>query len=420
MQMNDRMKNHQSRSKYLQSFIVLSLLAGSVSLAGCSSTPVSGQEQSLPSVKVFKVADAGAAGVMANGKVAADQEIQVVSKLSGKVASVAVEEGAKVKKGQVLVQLEADDYIQQVYQAQAGIAGAQARLNDLKAGARSQQIDQLKSTLEQAKAGYDTAQKAYNRIKSLFDAGAVSQSDLEKVQLDLEKGRTSYEAAKAALDLAVAGATSNSIAASASEVTRLKSSLDMAQTTLSNTVIKSPIDGIVSRRSIDPGEMATPAAPLMTIVNMDTVKVEASVSQDQINQVKQGSTVKVQVDGLPNQTFTGTVEFISPVSDANSSTFPVKVAVKNPDGLLRAGMIAQVYFTDQSISRIELPASTLVKKDNKTYVYKVDGDIVHQVEVTTESKNSDWVYVQTGVQAKDQIVLNPSDKLSDGSRIQVE
>ena len=357
---------------------------------------------------------------MANGKIAAAQEIQVVSKLAGKVSSVAVEEGTKVKKGQVLVQLEADDYIQQVNQAQAGIAGAQARLNDLKSGARPQQLDQLRSTVDQAKAGYDTAQKAYNRIKSLYDAGAVSQSDLEKVQLDLDKGRTSYEAAKSALELAAAGATSNSIAASASEVTRLQTSLDMARTTLSNTVIKSPIDGVVSRRSNDPGEMASPAAPLLTIVNMDTVKVEASVSQDQINQVKQGSTVNVQVDGLPNQTFTGTVEFISPVSDANSSTFPVKVAVKNTEGLLRAGMIAQVYFSDQPVSRIELPVSALMKKENKTFIYKVEGDTVHQVEVTTESKNSDWVYVQSGVQAKDQIVLNSSDKLSDGSRVQVE
>lgn len=414
-----QIKNRKTH-KFLQSFVVFALLASSVSLAGCSTDSASGQEQSLPAVQVFKVAEASAAGVMANGKITAAQEIQVVSKLSGKVSSVAVEEGTRVKKGQVLVQLEADDYIQQVNQAQAGIAGAQARLNDLKAGARSQQLDQLRSTMDQAKAGYDTALKAYNRIKSLYDAGAVSQSDLEKVQLDLEKGRTSYEAAKAALDLAAAGATSNSIAASASEVSRLKSSLDMAQTTLSNTVIKSPIDGVVSRRSIDPGEMATPATPLLTIVNMDTVKVEASVSQDQINQVKQGSKVNLQIDGLPNKTFTGTVEFISPVSDANSSTFPVKVAVKNPEGQLRAGMIAQVYFSDKPVSRMELPASALIKKENKTFVYKVEGGTLHQMEVTTESKNSDWVYVQSGVQAKDQVVLNPSDKLSDGSRVQVE
>ncbi|MGD8192177.1 efflux RND transporter periplasmic adaptor subunit [Brevibacillus ginsengisoli] len=413
------MKNIASH-KYIQSFVVFTLLATSVSLAGCSSDPVSGQAQSLPSVKVFKVADGGAAGVMANGKVAAAQEIQVVSKLPGKVASVSVDEGTKVKKGQVLVQLEADDYVQQVNQAQAGIAGAEARLNDLKAGARSQQIDQLKSTVDQAKAGYDTAQKAYNRIKSLYDAGAVSQSDLDKVQLDLDKGRTGYEAAKAALDLAQAGATSNSIAASASDVERMRSSLAMAQTTLGNTVIKSPIDGVVSRRSIDPGEMASPAAPLLTIVNMDTVKVEASVSQDQIDQVKQGSKVTIQVNGLPNKTFTGTVEFISPVSDPNSSTFPVKIVVQNTEGLLRAGMIAQVSFSNQPVSRLELPASALVKKDNKTFIYKVDGDTIHQVEVKTESKNADWVYVQSGVQAKDQIVLNPSDKLSDGSRVQVE
>ncbi len=408
------------RKKYLHSIIALSLLAASASITGCSSDPVSGQEQSLPSVKVFHVAEGASTGLMASGKVEASQEIQVVSKLPGKVALVKVDEGAKVKKGEALVQLEADDYIQQVKQAESGIVGAQARLNDLKAGARDQQIEQLQSTVEQAKAAYDTAQKAYNRMKSLYDSGAVSEADLEKAQLELEKGRTGYEAARAQLDLANAGATANSITASAAEVDRLKSSLQLAQTTLANTVIKAPIDGIVAHRSIDPGEMAQPGVPLLTIVNIDQVKVDASVPQDQINQVKTGATVTVKVEGLPDKTFTGTINFISPVSDANSSTFPVKVIVKNSEGLLRAGMVAQVFFSGQPVSRIELPASTLVKKNNKTYVYKVDGDTVHLVEVTTEPKNADWVYVQNGVQAKDQIVLNPSDNLRDGSRIRME
>ncbi|MFC8684569.1 efflux RND transporter periplasmic adaptor subunit [Brevibacillus porteri] len=393
------------------------MAAVSLITAGCSETSSASQtSESVPVVKTWKVTSAST-GVIANGKVAASEEIQVVSKVSGKAASVKVKEGAVVKQGDVLVTLEAADYQQQINQAQAAIAGAQAKLRDTKAGARNEQLTQLGSIVTQAEASLKVVESNYNRMKALFDAGALSQAELEKSSLELEKARTGLEQAQAQYDLAKAGPTADTVAALQAEVSRLGSNLELAKSNYDNTIIRAPITGIVAKRSVDPGEMAAAGTPLMVLVNMTDVKVEASVPENQINQVKVGSTVDVKVGSLGGKVLKGTVEFVSPISDANSSSFPVKVKVNNQDGLLRAGMVAEVMLQGQATLGTKLPTSAVLEKDSKHYVYTVSDNVVHQVEVAVENASGDWTTVTNGVKDNDQIVLNPTDKLSEGSKV---
>ncbi|MFS0556583.1 efflux RND transporter periplasmic adaptor subunit [Brevibacillus sp. 179-C9.3 HS] len=393
------------------------MAAVSLITAGCSETSSASQAgETVPVVKTWKVTSAST-GVIANGKVAASEEIQVVSKVSGKAASVNAKEGAVVKKGDVLVTLEAADYQQQINQAQAAIAGAQAKLRDTKAGARNEQLTQLASIVTQAEASLKVVESNYNRMKALFDAGALSPAELEKYSLDLEKARTGLEQAQAQYDLAKAGPTADTVAALQAEVSRLGSNLELAKSNYDNTIIRAPITGIVAKRSVDPGEMAAAGTPLMVLVNMAEVKVEASVPENQINQVKVGSTVDVKVGSLGGKVLKGTVEFVSPISDTNSSSFPVKVKVNNQEGLLRAGMVAEVMLQGQATPGTKVPTSAVLEKDNKHYVYTVDENVVHQVEVAVENASGDWTTVTNGVKDNDQIVLNPTDKLSEGSKV---
>ncbi|MFD2370033.1 efflux RND transporter periplasmic adaptor subunit [Brevibacillus sp. GCM10020057] len=392
------------------------LTAVSLITAGCSESASGTNEETLPVVKTWKVASTQA-GVIASGKIAASEEIQVVSKVSGKAATVNVNEGSVVKQGDVLVTLEASDYQQQIAQAQAAIAGAQAKLRDTKAGARNEQLQQLASTVEQAKASLKVAESTYNRMKALFDSGALSQAELEKTSLDLEKARTGLEQAQAQYNLAKAGPTSDTVAALQAEVSRLNSSLELAKSSYDNTIVRAPISGIVAKRNIDPGEMAAAGSPLLVLVKMDEVKVEASVPQEQINNVKVGSTVDVKVDSLGGKVLQGTVEFVSPISDANSSSFPIKVKMPNKDGLLRAGMVAEVMLQGQAEQGTKVPTAALQQKDNKQYIYKVDNDVVHQVEVTVSNTSGDWATVTAGVNENDQVVLNPTDKLAEGTKV---
>ncbi len=429
-------------------FHLLLLIAVLTFVSGCTESQSVGMDvESMPAVKIFHIGSALNARITVSGKVTPDQEVHVVSRIPGKVALVNAKEGMVVKKGDELVKLEADDYALQAKQAESGIAAAKAKLAEVKAGARSQEIqalegavqqtaaavEQTKAAVEQAKSAYDLAQKNYSRMKNLFDNAVVSQAEIEKAALDLEQARTSYKqvqkqleamngqltSAKANLDLAKSGPTSHAVKALEAEVSRLQYSFELAQNAVNNTSVKAPIDGIVSKRNIEPGEMAQPGVPLITLVKMDNVKIEVSVPQDQVNQVEKGATVEVRVDGFQDKVFKGTVDFVSPVSDPENSTFPVNIKVDNSEGLLRSGMVAEVSFMERPDGYIEIPASAVVKKDHKTFVYTFDDGVVRLVEVKTKENNKDWIQVVSGLQRNDQVVVNPTDALKDGSPVKV-
>lgn len=436
--------------KHLNVVLSLTVLASSMLLAsGCSSSPTSAAQSAVPEVKVITINSANAVG--ASGKLATDQTVQVVSKISGKIASISVEEGATVKKGDLLVQLDTEELIQQLDQAQAGLTASQAKLADTEAGARTQDlqaaaatVEQANATVNQAKAGVSQAQAAYelvtksfNHAKNFYDQGDVSTEELDKVTLEYEKAKAAaasalsqqqaanaqLSAAEAKLSLAKEGATANTLEQLRSDVTVKQAALNLIQIAIKNAGIVSPIDGVIVKKNVNAGEMAQAGAALLTVVNMDKVKVEVSVPEGMINAIKQGAKGTVIVPSLPGKTFEGMITFVSPVSDTNNNTFPVKLTVDNPDGTLHAGAVASVSFGEASSeSRLEVPKVALIQKDGKSLAYKLNGDTVQSVVLQTEDKNQDWVYLKgdSALKTGDKIVLNPGDKLTDGAKVHAE
>ncbi|MBP1932491.1 efflux RND transporter periplasmic adaptor subunit [Ammoniphilus resinae] len=423
------------RNSYIQKALACATVSSMIFVLGaCNSvSTANGEDTVATAVKVIKLAEASNSGLTSSGKVIADQEVNVVSKVSGKVANVTVKEGTQVQKGQELIKLESDDYVLQVKQAESGIQASQAKLADVKDGARAQEIAALESVLQaseaavvQAQTALDTTEKTNERMKALFEAGAISQAEWDNANLQLENAKAAYQQAKsqweanqAKLSLTKEGATANTIRAMQAELTRLQASKDLAENALQNTSIVSPISGVVAVRNIEPGEMAQPGVSLMTIVDLQHVLIQVSVSQEHVNQLKKGDKVQVLVKGIEKD-LEGTIDFISPLSDENSTNFPVKIRVENKDGVLRAGMLADVVFSGHTKSGIEIPTASVVKKENKNYVFKIEDNMAKLIEVQVEPKNQDWVYVKSGIESSDQIVINPTDSLADGAQVRVE
>jgi HlyD family secretion protein len=425
--------------KRLKLVMALSLLtASAVVFSGCSSGKVveAGAAQ-IPTVKVISSQGLTSQGI--SGKVAVNETVQIYSKLQGRIATINVEEGTKVKKGDVLAQLETGSIEEQVNQAQAGLEAAQAKLADTVAGARQEDVraaqsgvDQAKAAVDQTSATLDLALKAYNVAQNNYDNGDITKDELDKATSSYKAAKAGHDQAAAAvataqakLDGIRAGATSATLDQLRASVGISQASLNLAKISLQDATIVSPIDGIVVKKMANAGEVAFSTMPsgtsLLEVVSMDPAKVEASVSETLVNQLKEGATVDVQVPSLPDKKFQGTVSFISPISDANNNTFPVKLTIQNPDNTLRAGTVVNIFFAG-SQQRVELPKSTLVTKDGKTQVFKLDGDTIHSVAVQTEDKNQDWVYLKEGsaIKDSDKIVINPSDKLADGAKVHVE
>jgi HlyD family secretion protein len=411
--------------------VAITLLSSTFALmaTGCATTTASS-----PAATPVKVVKLGSATNDSNlsGKIMIDNQVKVVSKVAGKVAAVNAKEGTVVKKGDLLVQLETTDFAQKANQAQAALAASQAQLADSQAGSRPQEIDQLnsaieasKATIAQTKATVDNAQINYDRTKALFDAGAAPQKDVDAATTQLQTAKAAYDqaqaglsSAQAKLDLAKAGPRPDTVRALQAAVQGAQASLSLAQSAIQDASIYSPMDGVVTEKIINPGEMASPGVPLLTVVNMNQVMLQVSVPQDKISQVKQGASVDVLVEGM-DQKFKGVINFVSPVSDSTNNTFPVKVKIDNTSGVLKAGMIAKISLDSINSKGIEVPKSSVIEKDKKSYVYKLDGDVVHFIQVETEPKDKDWVYVKNGITTKDQIVINPTSGLSDGAKVQV-
>lgn len=427
---------------------VLVLAAADV-LPGCSTSSARPSDSTVVPVQVIKLGQP--AGAALSGKIIPDQDIKIVSKVAGKVAGVYVQEGSKVKKGDVLVQLETDDLAQQVKQAESALAAAQAKLADTQAGARVQEIQGLESAvnaaqgvygqataaLEQAKAVLDLSTSNYNRLRNMYDSNSgVTKEDLDKGTLDYQKAYAGYEQAQAAqkaaeaqvqgaqakLDQAKAGPTENTINALQAEVGRLTAGLELAKSALNNATITAPIDGIIAKKSISPGELAQPGMQVLSLVNMDQVQVELSVADNQITEVKVGMPVDVSIQNRHDKSFHGEIAFVSPVSNPNSNTFPVKVKVDNKEGLLLAGMEADVNLSAAQQSRLEVPKSAILKKDQHDYLFTAENGTAHLVEVKAEEKDQDWVYVQASdkVKANEQIIVNPTDKIAEGTKVKAE
>ncbi|OXM83461.1 efflux RND transporter periplasmic adaptor subunit [Paenibacillus rigui] len=418
-------------------------------LSGCGGTAAPKAAAAELPVKAIKIGQSSGSGL--SGKVIPDQEVKIVAKTSGKVSEMKANEGDMVKKGDVIIQLETDDLTQQVKQAEAGVIAAQAKLADTQAGARSQEIQGLESAVQQAqgaadqakasadssKASFDLAQKTYNKLRNLYDTNAsVTKEDMDKGTTEYEKAQAAYQsalalqqsaaaqvsAAKSKLDLARSGATGNTIEALQADVNRLNASLELANNALTNATIVAPMDGVIVKKSISVGEMAQPGVALVTLVKMDQVQIELSVPDTLIGSLKAGTDVDVKVSNVPDKTFPGKINFVSPVSNTNTSTFPVKVTAANPDGLLLAGMTAEVHLKDSKQGGLEIPKSAIVKKDNKTIVYIVQDQTAKAVEVSVEDKNADWAYMKDNASIKSgqQLIINPSEALTDGSKVKVE
>lgn len=318
--------------------------------------------------------------VTLSGRVAAEVEMQVIPKIAGRVKGVFADVGDRVRQGQILVKIDDAEIAAAVSQADAGLAVAEA-------GARI------------AAANLEDARRNLERMQQLYDSGAISLQQLEQAQLG-------YDSAAAGV--------------SEAQVRQAQAAVESARLQLANTVVTSPVDGLVTARYADPGSMTGPAQPLMTLVAIDNVQVEVNVPEDDINKLAPGQQVPVKVAAAGEQPFTGKITGLAPAADARSKMFPVKIAIPNSGHKLKPGMFAEVELVTEirrSVTRIPLDA--VIEKDGRKTVYVVDGEKVREHQVETGVADSKNVEIRSGLRPGDRIVVSGQEFLTDGSRVKV-
>jgi HlyD family secretion protein len=276
---------------------------------------------------------------------------------SERVAEVLVQEGDRVKRGQVLARLDTSRLLPQVAKAQADLAAQQQAANRLHRGNRPEEIEQARANVEAARADASNARSQFDRLNALSDSSAgraLSREDLDSAKAALDAANAKLTVSQKSLALELAGPRSEDLAQGDAQQQSLEAALAMVQQQLKDAELLAPLDAVVRSRTIEPGEMASPQKTAFTLAITDPKWVRAYLAETDLGSVHEGLKASVTVDAFPNHSFAGWVGFISPVAEftpksvetkelRSSLVYEVRIFVQDPANELRLGSPATAH-----------------------------------------------------------------------------
>lgn len=319
--------------------------------------------------------------VMIVGSLVGAQTVDVTPKSGGRLQAVNVRIGDTVRRGQQLAKLEDSEIQEQVRQSEASFAVSQA-------------------TIRQREADLNFAKTNLDRSRNLFTRELISQQTLDDAE-------SRFQSATAQLELAQA------------QFEQSKARLEELKINLSNTIIRSPVDGFVGKRNLDPGAWASTASPVVSVVDIHLVRMQANLVERDLRRITAGGPAAVEVDAYPGETFTGTVARVAPVLDAATRTAQMEIEVPNPGFRLKPGMYARVRIMVEQRSDVPVvPQSALVIIEGKRGVFVAAPESKASFRpVETGLQDETQIEIRNGVADGDQVVTTGAAALRDGDTI---
>jgi len=309
----------------------------------------------------------------------ADKVVDVTSKVPGRIESlqvildghdlVAVEEGLAVKKGQHLAVIDHDVYLAQAEAAKADLQAREIELAD--------------------------AEREKKRIVALYEGGSATEQNKDKTV-------TAAELAAARLNLA-------------------KANLQLAQINLRESTIVAPVDGVVTAKHIDEGNLIKAGDRIVTIAEMKTVKVVVAVAEQYGRQIIVGTPARIKIDAFGDRVFDAKVYSVYPALDEQTHTIQVEIRMDNDELLLKPGMFARVtLITERKDNVVVIPRDVVLGgKIGEPYVYVVEDGIAHKRFVDIGIRQADRYEITDGLRAQEKLVVNGMNYLTDQMKVKV-
>ena len=347
--------------------------------------------------------------VTASGSVEGSETTDVAFQVSGKVARVFVEEGQHVNKGQLLAELEPTDYRNALDAANAQRQMAEALAQKADAGLRKQEV-------EEARIDLSRWEDEYKRMRFLVERKSLPSNDFQKIEAAYNTARERYQ-------MAVEGTRLEDRHAAIAQALAAKAQASEESKRLSDTRLLAPITGNISMRRIDPGQTIAAGAPVLSIVNLNPVKVRVGVPEAEVGKVKQGAKAEVSLPSLAGRSFEGHVEIIGVSAEAASRTYTVKIVVPNPGPVLLAGMVAEARISGPATERVlTIPGEAIVRDPQgapNVYIYYADRKRVYARRIEVGTPIGGEVEVRSGLTGEEQIVVGGQQKLREGTSVQI-
>jgi len=397
-----------NKKKRRKRIIYISILVAVILLVVVGAVVASSGGTKIDPSKLAKVEKGDLAkSVVATGKVTPITKVEIKSKASGIVKKLLVDAGDRVKKGQLLAQLDKDEIQAQVEQSRAGLQAAEASMT-------SAEADYERAKVDAEGPDVPLLKRAYDRAIGMAKEGVVSASALDDAQKNYDLAVNKQNVAKAQMTVLKA-----KIAQSKATVAQDRANLAQLEEQLSYTDVLSPIDGVVLSRNVEMGDavssilvLGSSATLVMTIGDTSEVYVKGKVDESDIGKVYLGQPARIKVESFKDKTFNGKVTKISPmgVEKDNVTTFEVRVSINNPGGELKAEMTANAeIILEEHKSVLQIPEGSIIYDNQKKASVEVPDakakDGKRKVAVNIGISNGAKTELLSGLKENDQVVL---------------
>lgn len=329
----------------------------------------------------------------ATGTVRARTSTVIAAKLMGYVREVKVQTGDRVQAGQLLVTLDARDL-------DVNSRHAEAALEEVRSS-----MPEADSAVAGAKANLDLTQTTFARMQDLFNKKSISNQEFDEASGKLKAAQAAYQmsvAKRAQLD---------------AQAARVQQDVRATEVARSYAEITAPFGGVVTAKTVEPGTLAVPGTPLLTIEREGAYRLEASVEESHLSAIRVGQPVAVTLDGI-DRTLDARVSEIVPAVDAASRSYIVKIDLPNAPAL-RSGAFGRASFSMGSREALSIPAAAVTERGQLQSVLVAENGVAHTRLITAGSKNKDRIEVLSGLTAGDRVIVPVPQGLGDGAAVEV-
>lgn len=343
--------------------------------------------------------------VTANGTLAAYDQTTVSVKVPGRVRTISVDLGSVVSRGQVIAQVDPEDYRLRVQQSEASLAQARARLGLAPDGTDDRVDPEKTATVRQARAVLDEARFNRDRAARLVEQGVIAKAEFDTADAAFKIAEGRYQDAY------------EEIRNRQGVLAQRRSELALARQQLKDTAVVAPLDGIVQEKRTSVGEYLAAGAPLVNIVRMDPLRLRAEIPERESHTVRTGQDVRVTVEGDTN-IYLGKIMRLSPVIAEQNRMLVVEADVRN-NGKLRPGSFARAEIvTNDAKMAVTVPNNAIVTFAGIEKVIVVQNGKAQEKPITTGRRNEEFTEIVAGISVGEKVIVDPGN-LQSGQAVEV-